>query len=118
MDKQDYLNYTYNNSSWLCQKCSYHNIFSKTTCRRCSENNIVSDLPSYAPNNKIKIHSIVAKSKIKKCSICFDRNADTAIIHDDSAHSGFCLLCAIQIEETNSKCPKCRKPIDKIVKLF
>ncbi len=48
------------------------------------------------------------------CCVCLDRMVDVGLLHGDSVHSVVCGGCARTLRD----CPVCRRPIDKIVKVF
>lgn len=65
--------------------------------------------------NKINTRSI---ENPDKCSICFDNNADTAII--PCGHKFFCYDCIDEYKDLYSHrgCPICRTKIENIIKTF
>jgi predicted nucleic acid-binding Zn-ribbon protein len=66
-----------------------------------------------------KVQEKVSQKKVnQECFICYDREADTAVV--PCGHASLCYVCATEYE-TNHKskgCPMCRGPIEKIIKLY
>ena len=51
------------------------------------------------------------------CSICYQRPKNACFIHGKTAHQMSCYQCARKLWKIQSRCPICRRQIDRIVKI-
>lgn len=82
--------------------------------------NIINDLINEFSNPKDKTkHDFIEQAEKKPiCSICFDSDANTAVV--PCGHSNFCYECisSHHVNSQNKVCPICRNEIMMIVKLY
>ena len=56
------------------------------------------------------------KGTVETCIICMSNEASAYIVHDGTAHGGFCPTCALEtMLSKNRSCPICRKSINGVV---
>ena len=52
------------------------------------------------------------------CIICMEKVADTALVHGQKGHTGFCNPCAERLWTEHPECPLCRERIENIIKVY
>ena len=52
------------------------------------------------------------------CIICMEKVADTALVHGQMGHQGFCHPCAERLWTEHLECPLCRERIENIIKVY
>ena len=51
-----------------------------------------------------------------ECVLCSDAQINTVM--DPCGHMWLCYQCALAVRKAKNECPACRKPINKIMKVF
>lgn len=74
-----------------------------------------SDYCSKFPKTSSPMKSIVAPGL---CIICLLNPRDASLIHGASGHQICCLSCAKKLKQKGSKCPVCRRTIQKVVRNY
>jgi hypothetical protein len=85
-------------TDWFCPKCQDIQFENRVTCRKCGA------------SKPLKEDAEIEDG----CMICFANIRNALLIHGDDSHNVTCLECAKNFKE----CPLCRKPIEKVVKLY
>lgn len=119
--------------------CGYLNFSSSKSCRRCGKELRVADLsfssrrsdipaivtipkqePKQEPKPKPKLeHKPIHKPKPKlKCVVCQNNDRTHVLVHETSAHQGFCGPCSETLFHNVLPCPICREEITHFVELF
>jgi hypothetical protein len=53
-----------------------------------------------------------------KCIVCANTKPQCVFVHGETGHSVCCLTCGQRLMEKKMKCPICRQPIEKLIRLF
>jgi len=121
-----------NPTRWKCLKCGTQTLAPMKFCSKCYQKRKLSLPP--CPQKRRKLDASHCKPKVEtsahhheteaislpedQCSMCGIRPRNGGFLHMDTVHAIYCYACTKAVVSRTSKCPICRRTIQRAVRIF